>query len=123
MTSSVTAGGDVTSNGGDLVIARGICWSISLNPTISDSKTTVGTGNGIFTSSVTGLAANTRYNLRAYATNSIGTSYGSNVAFTTLPNSICEFDFLISSTNLSGRPQGVLPQKGEIPGKDGGGDL
>ncbi len=87
MTSSVTAGGDVTSNGGDLVIARGICWSISLNPTISDSKTTVGTGNGIFTSSVTGLAANTRYNLRAYATNSIGTSYGSNVTFTTLPNS------------------------------------
>ena len=81
---TATGGGNVTSDGGATVTARGVCWSTSHNPTISGSHTTDGTGTGSFTSSLTGLAANTTYYVRAYATNSQGTSYGNEVSFTTL---------------------------------------
>ena len=80
---SATGGGNVTADGGASVTARGVCWSTSHNPTVSGSYTTNGTGTGIFTSSITGLTANTTYFVRAYATNSVGTAYGSEVSFTT----------------------------------------
>lgn len=80
---SATCGGNVTSDGGATVTARGVCWSTSQNPTISGSHTTDGSGTGSFTSSITGLAENTTYYVRAYATNSEGTSYGSQKSFTT----------------------------------------
>jgi uncharacterized protein (TIGR02145 family) len=80
---TATSGGSITANGGATVIARGVCWSTSQNPTIDDSKTTDGTGTGSFTSSITGLAAGTTYYVRAYATNSAGTSYGNQVRFNT----------------------------------------
>lgn len=47
------------------------------------SKTVDGTGTSAFTSNITGLTANTTYYVAAYATNAIGTSYGSDVTFTT----------------------------------------
>ncbi|MBR6272954.1 MAG: hypothetical protein IKR29_05210 [Bacteroidales bacterium] len=81
-------GGNVTADGGATVTTRGICWSTTQNPTINDSHTTDGTGTGNFTSSMTGLTANTTYYVRAYATNSAGTAYGEQVNFTTLPNGI-----------------------------------
>jgi hypothetical protein len=78
---SATSGGNVTSDGGSDIIARGVCWSTSANPTTSDSKTTdVGT-IGTFTSSLTGLTAATLYYVRAYATNAGGTSYGTQQSF------------------------------------------
>ena len=80
---SATCGGNVI-DGGALVTARGVCWSLSANPTISDPKTTDGAGAGSFTSNITGLTPNTLYNVRAYATNSVGTGYGNDVAFTTI---------------------------------------
>ena len=76
-------GGNVTSDGNLDVTARGVCWSTSPNPTISNSKTTDGTGTGSFTSNVTGLAEGTTYYVRAYATNSKGTAYGAEKSFTT----------------------------------------
>ena len=85
---TATGGGNVTADGGATVTARGICWSTSQNPTISDSHTTDGTGTGSFTSAMTGLTANTTYYVRAYATNSAGTAYGEAVSFTTLPDGI-----------------------------------
>lgn len=75
-TTSASSGGNVTSDGGASVTARGVCWSLSPSPTTSDSHTTDGTGTGIFTSSITGLTNGKHYYVRAYATNSIGTSYG-----------------------------------------------
>jgi hypothetical protein len=81
---TASGGGNVTSDGGASVTARGVCWSTSTNPTTANSKTTDGSGTGSFTSSLTGLSANTLYYVRAYATNSVGTSYGANVTFTTL---------------------------------------
>ena len=80
---TATAGGNITSDGGSSITDRGICWSTSANPTISDSHTHDGTGTGSFTSNMTGLTASTLYHFRAYATNSGGTSYGSDISFTT----------------------------------------
>jgi hypothetical protein len=82
-TTTATAGGNITTDGGSSVTARGTCWSTTANPTISGSHTTDGSGTGVFTSSLTGLTANTTYHNRAYATNGIGTFYGSDLSFTT----------------------------------------
>ncbi len=81
--SSVTTGGNVTSDGGSAVTARGVCWSTSHNPTLSNSHTTNGSGTGSFTSSLTGLTAGTTYYVRAYAINSVDTAYGNQITFTT----------------------------------------
>jgi len=77
------SGGNVTSDGGSAITARGVCWSTSVNPSTADSHTTDGTGTGTFTSSITGLLANTTYYVRAYATSAFGTAYGDDVSFTT----------------------------------------
>ena len=80
---TATSGGNITDDGGTTVTARGICWSTNENPTIDDNKTEDGTGAGSFTSSITDLEPNTTYYVRAYATNSVGTGYGSAMSFTT----------------------------------------
>jgi FtsP/CotA-like multicopper oxidase with cupredoxin domain len=79
-----TGGGTVVADGGYSVTARGICWSTSANPTTANSKTADGSGTGTFTSSITGLSALTLYHVRAYATNSAGTSYGDDLTFRTV---------------------------------------
>lgn len=83
---SVTAisGGNITSEGGDPVIARGVCWNTAPEPTTDNSKTNDGTGTGIFISSITDLEPATQYFIRAYATNGAGTSYGNELTFTTI---------------------------------------
>jgi hypothetical protein len=50
------------------------------NPIDLSTKTVDGSGTGIFTSDISGLAAGTTY-VRAYATNSFGTSYGNQIIF------------------------------------------
>ncbi|MBO4740283.1 MAG: hypothetical protein J5605_01425, partial [Bacteroidales bacterium] len=80
---TATTGGNVTSDGGDSVTARGVCWSTSQNPTLSNSHTSNGSGTGSFTSSLTGLTAGTTYYVRAYAINSVDTAYGNQIMFTT----------------------------------------
>jgi uncharacterized protein (TIGR02145 family) len=78
---SAVSGGNVTSGGSSIVSSRGVCWSTTANPTTTDSKTSDGTGTGSFSSSITGLAANTTYHVRAYAINEAGTAYGNDVSF------------------------------------------
>ncbi|MFA5074351.1 MAG: hypothetical protein WC539_10705 [Nitrospirota bacterium] len=80
-TATAASGGNVTSDGGAAVTARGVCVGTSPNPTTS--CTSNGTGTGAFTSSITGLSNNTYYHVRAYATNSAGTGYGNDATFTT----------------------------------------
>jgi hypothetical protein len=82
---TASGGGNVYNNGGLSVTARGICWGIGPNPNINGNKTTDGTGLGLFTSNLTGLSGNTTYNIRAYATNNAGTSYGDQMNFKTSP--------------------------------------
>ena len=87
--SSITAtgassGGTISSDGGGPITARGVVWSTSTAPTVSlSTKTTDGIGTGTFTSTISGLAASTTYYVRAYATNAAGTSYGTELTFST----------------------------------------
>lgn len=81
---TASSGGNIINNGGSQILSRGVCWSVNQNPTLNDSLTIDGNGNGIFNSSIIGLLPATTYYLRAYATNSIGTSYGNQISFTTL---------------------------------------
>ena len=76
-------GGNVTNNGGYNVTSRGICWNTMGNPDLSDQHTTNGSGDGSFTSNMTGLSVGTTYYVRAYATNQYGTSYGPEKSFST----------------------------------------
>lgn len=76
-------GGNITSDGGAEVTQRGLCWSKSENPTMVNSTVLCGTGIGEFTGALTGLTSNTKYHVRAFATNSIGTAYGEDREFTT----------------------------------------
>ncbi len=85
---SATAGGQVTANGHDEIVARGVCWGTNNPPTIADSHTTDGVGLGEFVSTVSGLTPNTTYYLCAYVTNVQGTAYGEVVTFTTLCNNV-----------------------------------
>ncbi|MFN9899169.1 MAG: hypothetical protein ACK55Z_10345, partial [bacterium] len=74
-TTTATSGGNVSADGGATVTARGVVWSTNPTPVISlSTKTSNGTGTGVFSSSLTSLSPNTTYYVRAYATNSIGTA-------------------------------------------------
>jgi hypothetical protein len=95
---TASSGGDITDDGGAEITARGVCWSTSANPTVADSKTADGTGTGSFASALTNLSANTEYHLRAYATNSKGTSYGNELTFTTQETPTFVYDGSISLT-------------------------
>ena len=77
------SGGNVTSDGGAAVTARGVCWNTTGSPTTADSTTSNGTGTGSYTSNLTGLDTSQQYFVRAYATNSEGTAYGSQLDFRT----------------------------------------
>ena len=82
---SVTSGGNVTTDAGFTVTERGIVYSTSINPTVSNNKITdLSTGTGSFVSNISGLTAGTTYHVRAYAINSTATVYGADVSFTTL---------------------------------------
>jgi hypothetical protein len=80
---TATGGGNITSDGGALITERGICWNTTGNPVMTGNHTSDGAGAGIYTSSITGLAANNTYYVRAYAVNSIGTTYGQQITFST----------------------------------------
>ena len=82
---SAKCGGVVEDDGGGNCdcTERGVCWSTNPSPTISDSRTSDGVGIGSFTSNLTQLTTNTPYQVRAYATNAQGTSYGTEITITT----------------------------------------
>jgi len=81
---SAVSGGNITTDGGAAITARGIIWSTVATPTIAlTTKTSDGTGAGQFNSTMNGLAPGTLYYVRAYATNSVGTAYGDEKTFTT----------------------------------------
>jgi len=82
---SAVSGGNITDDNGEAVTAKGICWSVTANPTINDSKSTDGTGSGNFSSNLTGLTPNTTYYVKAYAINSLGIAYGNQLLVTTDP--------------------------------------
>ena len=87
-------GGHVLYDGGMPLLDRGVCWSLSHDPTLDDYHGSCGTGEGAFSLEVS-VYPNTTYYVRAYATNLLGTSYGDEVSFTT-------------GQGTSGTPEGVI---------------
>jgi len=77
------SGGNITFDGGAAVTVCGICWDTLPNPTVSGIHTTDSASMGIFTSSMMNLTPATTYYVRAYATNSVGTTYGQEISFRT----------------------------------------
>ena len=80
---SVVCKGNVTGDGGVSVTERGFCYSVSQYPTNTSDHVAIGNGVGEFTGSLTGLALNTTYYIRAYAVNSLGIGYSEQQSFTT----------------------------------------
>lgn len=80
---SARSGGTIITDGGETILARGVCWSIDPSPTTADAFTNNGSGTVDFISDITGLQLSTTYYVRAWATNIFGTGYGNEWSFTT----------------------------------------
>jgi uncharacterized protein (TIGR02145 family) len=78
-------GGQLISVGSSRVTGVGICWNTAGSPTLNDNFTSDGWILGQYSTSLHSLNPNTTYYVRAYATNSDGTGYGSARKFTTRP--------------------------------------
>jgi peptidoglycan/xylan/chitin deacetylase (PgdA/CDA1 family) len=83
---SARSGGNITDDGGDHVTARGVLWSTTENPAMDENEgiTADGEGTGEYASNLNDLSPGVKYYVRAYATNAIGTVYGTQVEFTSL---------------------------------------
>ncbi|MEI7830048.1 MAG: fibrobacter succinogenes major paralogous domain-containing protein [Prolixibacteraceae bacterium] len=114
---AATGGGTISADGGAAITARGVCWGTAATPTITGSKTMDGTGIGTFTSSFTGLAFNSTYYVRAYASNSLGTTYGNEVSFKTLA-----VGATVSTTNAMATTNTTATSGGNIT-SDGGSSI
>jgi len=80
---TASGGGNVYAWGGTPVSGRGVCWSTTPHPTISDETTASGSGIGTFTSAIGGLKYGTTYFVRAYAVNATGIGYGDEKSLST----------------------------------------
>ena len=78
------SGGSIVSDGGSAITSMGVCWSTYPDPTLSNLYSVDDYGAGLFfPSQIAPLKPNTKYYIRAYATNAKGTAYGNEVTFTT----------------------------------------
>lgn len=82
-TDYIYTGGNVTSDGGLQVTEKGVCYSLTSTPTISDASTSNGINAGWYLSDLLSLELNTTYYIRSYAINSLGISYGNEISVTT----------------------------------------
>lgn len=80
---AVSLNGEVASNNGNNVTERGFVYSNNANPDINDTKVIVGSGLGVFSTTISNLSPQTIYHARAYAINSSGIGYGVDKDFTT----------------------------------------
>jgi hypothetical protein len=77
-----TGNGNITATGGENC-TQGICWDTSSDPTVLDDHVeNAGThGIGAFIGNITALTPGAHYYVKAYAWNSAGYSYGTEVEF------------------------------------------
>lgn len=106
-TTTAVSGGSISDDGGAPIISKGVCWNITADPTIDNDKTSEVGESLSFNSNITQLLPSTSYYVRAYATNSAGTSYGKSVSFKTLgdkpvSNSQNASNIQVSSATLNG---------------------
>lgn len=81
-------GGGVITNTGNAPVTYGLCWNETGNPSVSDNKTVLKNEENTFISNIGNLKSNTRYFIRAYVTNSAGTSYGEVIPVTTATSTV-----------------------------------
>ena len=95
--------GNITATGGINCTERGICWNTTGTPTISDfkSESNGSFDTGPFSNLMTGLLPSTHYYVRAYATNTTGTGYGTEVEFDTLAESPLVITSLIGTVKIN----------------------
>ncbi|MEI7709276.1 MAG: hypothetical protein WCI76_01010 [bacterium] len=98
--STAISGGNITSNGGGAITASGVEWSILSNFSSLVSKTVDGATTGSWSSTMSPLASSNTYFVRAYATNSAGTAYGTPIQFSTLSSAIT-VTFTSTSTSIT----------------------
>lgn len=96
--SSALISGEITNSGGSFVGFKGFCYGTDENPTISDSKIIVESFANEFSGIIQGLEPSLRYYVRAYASNSYGTSYGQRLSFIT-PDFSCGEEYNYESYN------------------------
>jgi uncharacterized protein (TIGR02145 family) len=115
---NVNLGGNILSDGNSPVIERGVVFHTSTNPTTSNNTVPIGNGIGSFTSTIANLKGNTTYFVRAYAKTELGTEYGNEINFTTLPGSlpIVSTKPITSITNRTAASGGIILN-------DGGSDI
>jgi hypothetical protein len=87
---SASISANIQSDGGSVVIGSGIVYSTTPHPVIGDpgvvdSTTTPAVATGAFTINPAGLTHSTKYYVRAYAINGIGTAYSVEDSFYTAP--------------------------------------
>jgi len=88
-TESATSGGQITDDGGSEITDKGVVFDTSPQPNIENARlSSSGAGSDSFESSMLNLDAETKYYVRAYATNGAGTAYGDELSFTTLPEDL-----------------------------------
>jgi uncharacterized protein (TIGR02145 family) len=80
---SAVCGGTIVSRRKSTILSRGVCWGTNVDPSLADSKSNEGEGEGSFTSRLTGLQPGTEYYARSYAISTSDTLFGSNVSFST----------------------------------------
>jgi len=97
--------GGITRDGGSIT-SKGLCWSTSTYPTISNPKTSDGSGNNNFNTISIGLMSNTTYYIRAYVTNTAETSYGNEVILKTSYGEISDIDGNIYQTRFINNQSG-----------------
>jgi hypothetical protein len=122
---TATGSGNVTSDGDASVTVRGVVANTTGTPTLSDTVFTASTGGtGEFTAAMTGLDPETHYHVRAYATNSAGTAYGSEVEFDTESDTPPEPDIFVALSEHITTPGGdATTQQLTTPSGKSGGDF
>lgn len=117
------SGGNISTDGGSAITAKGICWSLNPSPSLSDQFTTNGTGSDSYNSLMTGLNPLTTYYVRAYATNSLGTSYGNELSFTTTDLVFPGPSVPVVGTSTSLIQSSTTAQSGGYISSDGGSEV
>lgn len=124
---SVKLYGNITDDGETPILKRGFCISTNPTPTTTDSTFNTGNGMGLFDLVVIKLKAGTKYNVRAFATNAMGTSYGKEISFSTLDyklptiqtNSVTDIGLNVAtlSGNVKDLGRGELKERGIVLSK------
>lgn len=84
---TATLNGNITSDGGAAITARGFIYSTLQGVTIGGAgvnQVDAGSGDGAFSADISSLSPNTTYYYKAFGVNEVDTTAGAEVSFSTL---------------------------------------